>query len=111
MNFTDFGQSPAPGVPGREFDRPGSERTVHLSDGKTIKVVREDPYGFWVIKWSAGAAPAAISGNFTNAELALRALDGYLSQDTFRTERVDEPAIKTPPLQYKKAKDGKMFSV
>ena len=111
MNFTDFGMTPAPGVPGRENDRSGSERTVYLSDGKTIKVVREDPYGFWYVKWNTGAPPDRVSGGFTTAELALRALDQYLNQDTFRTERVSAPAPKAPPLQYKKPKDGKAFSV
>lgn len=111
MNFTDFGAPVGLGIPGRENDRSGSERVVNLSNSVKVRVVREDPYGFWYIKWHSGATPLPISGSYTSADLAIRALDAYLDVETFRTQRVDEPVAKVPPLQYKKPKDGKTASV
>lgn len=108
-NFTDFGV--APGNSERPGDRSGSSREIHLSDGNSVRVVREDPYGFWYIKWFKGATPDPISGSFTTAERALKALDIFLNNERFKTERVETPVVKTPPLQYKKAKNGELFSV
>lgn len=107
-NFTDFGVAPANS--GRPGDRSGSAQEVHLSDGNTVRVVREDPYGFWSIKWFKGATPDPISGSYTTAERALKALDIFLNNERFKTERVETPVSKAPPLKYKKPLNGELFS-
>ena len=110
-NFTDFGNTLAPNVRGRANDRPGNLRTVHLSDGMEVKVEQRDPYGQWHFVWGSGSVPDYLSGSYTSPDFALRALDIYLNKEKYNTKRVEVPVEKTPPLAYKKPKDGKTFSV
>ena len=61
------------------IERKENERVLVLDKAKyTIKA--EDPYGFWVIKFSAGKIPAVLTGHYTSVDEAEKALTNYLTQ-------------------------------
>ena len=101
--FMNFGQTLGEGIAGRENDRDGSSREVHLSDGMTVRLESRDPYGHWYIVWGKGAVPDPISGAYTHPEQAFRALTQYLSVNKYDTKVVDEK-VTIPEIQYKKVK-------
>jgi len=101
--FMNFGQTLGEGIPGRENDRDGKSREVHLSDGMTVRLESRDPYGHWHIVWGKGYAPAEISGAYTGPDQAFRALTSYLSQFKYNTKIVDEK-VTIPEIKYKSVK-------
>ena len=103
-NFVDFGQTLGVGVPGRENDRDGKSREIHLSDGTSVKVESRDPYGHWYAKWNKGAVPKELDGCWTSAEQAVLAVKAFIGNQKYNTKVVDTPVQKAPPLEYKKPK-------
>lgn len=103
-SFVDFGQTLGLGVPGRENDRDGSSRTIHLSDGTSVKVESRDPYGHWYAKWNKGSVPKELDQSWTSPDLAVQAVRAYIGNQKYNTKVVDKPVEKAPPLEYKKQK-------
>lgn len=100
--FMNFGQTLGDGISGRENDRDGKSREVHLSDGMTVRLESRDPYGHWHIVWGKGAVPAEISGAYTGPDNAYKALQAYVGQK-YDTKIVDEK-VTIPELKYKSVK-------
>ena len=98
--FMNFGQTLGIGVAGRENDRDGKSREVHLSDGMTVRLESRDPYGHWHIVWGKGAVPKEISGSYTGPEAAFRGLTQYVAKQ-YDTKVVDEK-VEIPDLKLKK---------
>ena len=101
--FMNFGQTLGIGVAGRENDRDGKSREVHLSDGMTVRLESRDPYGHWHIVWGKGAAPEEISGSYTNPDQAHKALVAYVGQHRYNTKVVPEK-VEIPELKLKTVK-------
>lgn len=78
-----------------------NKRIVYLGNGRKIKLERRDPYGFVFIAWDAGNPPAELQGSYTDFDQARKALEIYISNNTFE-EVSDEPTEKVAPLKYKK---------
>lgn len=76
-------------------------RIVHLENGRKLRLERKDPFGFVHIGWDKGQTPAVISGAYTDFDQARKALENYLSNNTFETIS-EEPTEKVEPLKYKK---------
>lgn len=55
-------------------------RLVDIGKDQPVKIVAEDPYGFWSIYWHAGVTPEELRGKFTDYEYAKKALDQYLDK-------------------------------
>lgn len=100
--FMNFGQTLGNGIPGRENDRDGSSREVHLSDGMTVRLESRDPYGHWHIVWGKGAVPDEISGAYTHPDQAYKALVAYLGTK-YDTKIVPEK-VEIPEIKYKSVK-------
>lgn len=99
MRFVD--QYDESGFLDPERDIP-NRRVIFLGNGREIKLERRDPYGFVHIVWDAGRVPEALSGTYTDFDQARKALELYVSNNTF--EKVsDEPTKKVEPVKYKKA--------
>jgi hypothetical protein len=76
-------------------------RIVHLQNGRKLKLERRDPFGFVYIAWDKGHPPSHLQGSYTDFDQARRALENYLSNNTFETIS-EEPTEKVAPLKYKK---------
>lgn len=81
-----------------------NERMIYFSDGGWAKLVREDPYGMWVIKWHAGATPASLQGNYTEAEYAKRDVERYVDSPEYNgyAKIVKDKVEMAPPIEIKK---------
>lgn len=79
-------------------------RYVYFSDGGHAKLVREDPYGFWVCKWHVGTVPQELQQTWTSIDLARAAVERYLASDRYNgyASPVEEKVEMAPPIQYKK---------
>jgi hypothetical protein len=56
-----------------------SVRTFQLDNNKVI-VTKEDPYGFWSIKFEKGRLPNDLSGHFTSFDHAEKAVQLWLAR-------------------------------
>ncbi len=101
--FMNFGQTLGEGIAGRENDRDGKSREVHLSDGMTVRLESRDPYGHWHVIWGKGAVPDEISGSYTGPDNAFKALTQYLSKFRYNTKVVEEK-VEIPELKLKNKK-------
>ena len=79
-------------------------RFVYFSDGGHAKLIRENPYGFWRIKWHVGSTPAAIDQTYTGVDLARAAVERYVNSSDYNgyAKPVEEKVEMAPPIQYKK---------
>lgn len=57
----------------------GKQYVVDLNNNK-IKIEARDPYGHWYITFSKGALPAEYTGAYTSLQMALAAVNKYLSE-------------------------------
>lgn len=88
-----------------EFEDPERDipnlRIVYTKSGRKLKLERKDPFGFVFIGWDAGNPPAELQGAYTDFDMARKALELYISNETF--EKIsEEPTEKVAPLKYKK---------
>lgn len=60
------------------YDLP-DERTVFLTNDKSINVFRDGQYGFWKIKYDHGMISPKLMGNFTTFEKALKEIELYFN--------------------------------
>lgn len=56
-----------------------SVRTFQLDNNKVI-VTKEDPFGFWSIKFEKGRLPDDLSGHFTSFDKAEKAVNVWLER-------------------------------
>ena len=92
-------------ISGTTFDATRDEpnvRELFLSDSRTVKLERKDPYGFVHIVWNKGAAPGNLESVFTSFSDAKKAIEMYLATETYNTELVIEPVVKAVSLITKK---------
>lgn len=87
-----------------EIPNTKNERMIYFSDGGWAKLVREDPYGMWVIKWHAGATPFALQSQFTEIDLARQAVTRFVNSNEYNgyAKIVPEKVEMAPPLEVKK---------
>ncbi len=81
-----------------------NERMIYFSDGGWAKLVREDPYGMWVVKWHAGATPAVLQSQFTEVDMARQAVARYVNSNEYNgyAKVVSQKVEMAPPLEIKK---------
>ena len=82
-----------------------NKRYVYFSDGGSAQLVREDPYGMWVIKWSEGPTPNALKDQqFTEASYARLAVQHFVDSNAYNgyAKVVDEKVEMAPPIEVKK---------
>lgn len=85
-------------------DKP-NERIIYFSDGGSAKLLREDPYGMWVIKWSEGKTPDALKDQkFTEAGYARQAVQHFVDSNAYNgyAKVVSEKVEMAPPIEVKK---------
>lgn len=82
-----------------------NERIVYFSDGGSAKLIREDPYGMWVIKWPVGPTPDVLKDQqFTEAEYARNAVRQYVDSPAYNgyAKVVPQKVEMAPPIEVKK---------
>lgn len=62
-------------------------RTFQLDNNKVI-VTKEDPYGFWSIKFEKGRIPSELSGQFTSFDIAEKAVLHYLKNKSKEVKEI-----------------------
>lgn len=80
-------------------------REIYFSDGGGAKLVREDPYGMWVIKWNQGNTPDALKDQqFTEAAYARLAVQHFVDSNAYNgyAKVVPEKVEMAPPIEVKK---------
>ncbi len=102
--YLNLGQTDGFDTPGRQGDRNGKLREIFISDGTKIYVESRDPYGFWYVKSEVGKVPEALTGTFTTAELAVRAVETFYNNTKFNKTVVPEQ-VEKPVLKYKREKE------
>lgn len=63
------------------------KRVLELSNGKTIQVEAQDPYGLWHITYPQGRTPIKLSGAYTSYEDAKKALQTFYRQKSIEVSK------------------------
>lgn len=82
-----------------------NEREIFFSDGGSAKLIREDPFGMWMIKWTNGRTPDALKDQqFTEAAYARMAVHHFVDSNAYNgyAKVVPEKVEMAPPVEYKK---------
>lgn len=53
-------------------------RVLTLDNGNELRVIREDPFGFWYISYTKGNIPETLKGAYTSFDEAKKAIDSYI---------------------------------
>ena len=53
-------------------------RKVTLSNGSSLTLKREDPYGFWSVHYEKGQVPERLKGLYTSPHEAMKDITNYL---------------------------------
>ena len=77
-----------------------NRRIVTLDNGRTFRLERTNPFGLVHIVWDRGHPPEALQGKYTTFGLAWKALELWVSNNTF-DEITDKPVEKAEPIKYK----------
>ncbi len=79
-------------------------RYVYFSDGGYAKLVREDPYGFWYVRWHVGTTPQCLQSSYTEVDKARSAVERYINSNEYNgyANIVPEKVKMAPPLETKK---------
>lgn len=68
-------------------DRP--EVHLEVSNGRTLRLMPTDPYGFWVIRYDHGQLPPELAdSHYTSESAARKAVSEYIARKGFETVSV-----------------------
>lgn len=69
-----------------------ANRRIIKTENNEIYIDREDPYGFWKVRYKTGSVPVGLGGYYTKPAYAIAAVNAYLEQK----------AKERPQIKYKK---------